>query len=122
MIKIITVGQLKEKYLKEAVDEYLKRIKKFTNIELIELKDEGIVEESKAIKLEGEKIKKCLSDRDYIITLEIDGKQLTSPEFAEKINNIQRSGCHYVSWWLNQTWFNKIKLGLFLKIKKTIQK
>ena len=43
MIKIITVGQLKEKYLKEAVDEYLKRIKKFTNIELIELKDEGIV-------------------------------------------------------------------------------
>ena len=89
MIKIITVGQLKEKYLKEAVDEYLKRIKKFTNIELIELKDEGIVEESKAIKLEGEKIKKCLSDRDYIITLEIDGKQLTSPEFAEKINNIQ---------------------------------
>ena len=63
MIKIITVGQLKEKYLKEAVEEYIKRIKKFTNIELIELKDEGIVEESKAIKLEGEKIKKCLSTK-----------------------------------------------------------
>ncbi len=89
MIKIITVGQLKERYLKEAVDEYTKRIKKFTNIELIELKDEGMVEETKAIKLEGEKIKKSLSDRDYIITLEIDGKQLTSPEFAEKLNNIQ---------------------------------
>lgn len=88
MIKIITVGQLKEQYLKSAVEEYTKRIKKYTNIELIELKDEGMVEESKAIKLEGEKIKKCLSDRDYIITLEIDGKQLTSPEFAEKLNNI----------------------------------
>ena len=100
MIKIITVGQLKEKYLKEAVDEYLKRIKKFTNIELIELKDEGIVEESKAIKLEGEKIKKCLSDRDYIITLEIDGKQLTSPEFAEKINNIQIESSNRWKLWI----------------------
>ena len=89
MIKIITVGQLKEKYLKEAVEEYTKRIKKYSNIEVIELKDEGLVEEAKAIKLEGEKIKKCLSERDYIITLEIDGKQLTSEEFAEKINNIQ---------------------------------
>ena len=36
--------------------------------------------------------------------------------------NIKRSGCHYVSWWLNKTWFNKIKLSLFIKIKKTIQK
>ena len=55
------------------------------------LKTYGIkdLEEAKAIKLEGEKIKKCLSDRDYIITMEIDGKQLTSPEFAEKLNNIQ---------------------------------
>lgn len=88
MIKIITVGQLKEQYLKSAVEEYTKRIKKYTNIELIELKDEGMVEESKAIKLEGEKIKKSLSDRDYIITLEIDGKQFTSPEFAEKLNNV----------------------------------
>ena len=84
MIKIITVGQLKEKYLKEAVDEYLKRIKKFTNIELIELKDEGIVEESKAIKLEGEKIKKHINSRDYIITLEINGQELTSVEFSVK--------------------------------------
>lgn len=88
MIKIITIGQLKEKYLKEAVEEYTKRIKKYSNIEVIELKDEGLVEEAKAIKLEGEKIKKYISDRDYIVTLEIEGKQVSSTEFADKINNM----------------------------------
>ena len=66
MIKIITVGNLKEKYLKDAVDEYLKRIKKYTNIEIIEIKDEGLVEESKAIELEGEKINKHLTGKEYI--------------------------------------------------------
>lgn len=89
MIKLITVGTIKEKYLKDAIDEYTKRIKKYTNIELIEVKDEGLVEESKAIFLEAEKIKKHLSPRDYIITMEIEGKQLTSEEFSEKLNQIQ---------------------------------
>lgn len=89
MIKLITVGTIKEKYLKDAIDEYTKRIKKYTNIELIEVKDEGLVEESKAIILEAEKIKKHLSPRDYIITMEIEGKQLTSEEFSEKLNQIQ---------------------------------
>ena len=89
MIKIITVGSLKEKYLKEAVDEYLKRIKKYTNIEIIEIKDEGLVEESKAIELEGEKIKNHLTNREYIITLEIEGKQMSSLEFANKLERIQ---------------------------------
>ena len=49
MIKLIVIGQLKEKYLKEAVEEYKKRISKYTNIEIIELKDEGLVEDNKAI-------------------------------------------------------------------------
>ena len=89
MIKLITVGTIKEKYLKDAIDEYTKRIKKYTNIELIEVKDEGLVEESKAISLEAEKIKKHLSPRDYIVTMEIEGKQLTSEEFSEKLNQIQ---------------------------------
>ena len=89
MIKIITVGQLKEKYLKEAVEEYKKRISKYTNIEIIELKDEGLVEEKKAIELEGEKINKYIDNKDYIITLEIEGKQMTSVEFSEKLERIQ---------------------------------
>lgn len=41
--------------------------------------------------------------------------------YKKRILNIKRSGCHYVSWWFNKSWLNKIKLGLFLKIKKTIQ-
>ena len=89
MIKIITVGNIKEKYLKDATDEYLKRLKKFTSIEIIELKDEGLVEEQKAIQLEGEKILKNISPKDYLITLEIEGKEYSSEEFAEKINQIQ---------------------------------
>ena len=89
MIKIITVGQLKEKYLKEAVEEYKKRISKYTNIEIIELKDEELEEEKKAIELEGEKINKYIDNKDYIITLEIEGKQMTSVEFSEKLERIQ---------------------------------
>jgi len=89
MIKIITVGQLKEKYLKEAVEEYKKRISKYTNIEIIEIKDEGLVEEAKAIELEGEKINKYISNKDYIITLEIEGKQMSSVEFSNKLERIQ---------------------------------
>ena len=79
MIKIITVGQIKEKYLQDAIKEYKKRLSKYTNIEVIEVK---------AIKLEAEKIKKHINDRDYIVTLEIEGKQMTSVEFANKIDNI----------------------------------
>lgn len=89
MIKLITVGTIKENYLKEAIEEYQKRLKKYTNLEIIEVKDEGLVEESKAIILEAEKIKKHLNSKDYIITMEIEGKQLSSTEFAEKINQIQ---------------------------------
>lgn len=89
MIKIITVGQIKENYLKEAIEEYQKRIQKYTSLEIIELKDEGLVEEEKARKIEAEKIEKYLGERDYIITLEIEGKEYTSVEFAEKLRNIQ---------------------------------
>lgn len=85
MIKIIAVGQLKEKYLKDAIEEYTKRLTKYTTIEIIELKDEGLVEPEKAKELEGQKILKHISPRDYLITMEIEGKQLTSEEFAEKI-------------------------------------
>ncbi len=88
MIKIITVGSIKEKYLKEAVLEYKKRLSKYSNIEIIEVKDEGLVEKEKAVLLEGEKIKKHISSRDYIITLEINGQELTSVEFSNKLDKI----------------------------------
>ena len=89
MIKIITVGSLKEKYLKEAVEEYSKRLRKYTDIEMIEIKDEGLLPPLQAMEKEGEKIKKHLSEKDYIITLEIEGKELSSEELAKKLEDIQ---------------------------------
>ncbi|MBR3146071.1 MAG: 23S rRNA (pseudouridine(1915)-N(3))-methyltransferase RlmH [Bacilli bacterium] len=89
MIKIITVGSIKEKYLKDAIEEYTKRLSKYTNIEIVEVKDEGLVEPQKAIILEEEKILKHINEKDYLVTLEIEGKEFTSEEFAEKIDKIQ---------------------------------
>lgn len=88
MIKIICVGKLKEKYWTEAVNEYLKRLSKYTKIELIELNDSKIDDPIIALKQEKELILSKISDKDYIITLEIDGKSLTSIELAKKIDNL----------------------------------
>ena len=89
MIKIITVGHIKEKYLQDAIEEYKKRISKYTKLEIIEIKDEGIVEKEKALNIEGEKILHYIQEKDYVITLEIDGKEYNSEEFSKKIDSIQ---------------------------------
>ena len=86
MIKIITVGKLKEEYFKEAVKEYLKRLSKYTKIELIEVPDEDY-DIKKTLLKEKESILKYISEKDYIITLEIEGKELTSIELSKKIND-----------------------------------
>ena len=88
MIKIITVGNIKEKYLKEAIEEYKKRLSKYTELEVIEVKDEGILPKSQAMEKERERIEKHLSGKEYLITLEIEGKELTSPELSKKIEEI----------------------------------
>lgn len=81
MIKIICLGKLKEQYLSELTNDYLKRINKYHKIGLIELKDEeNLVSEAKNIM-------KYINPSDYVITLEIEGKELTSEEFAKMIDN-----------------------------------
>lgn len=89
MIKIIAIGNIKEKYLKDAIAEYQKRLQKYTSLEIIELKDESFDDIDKTLSKEAEKIKKHISEKDYIITLEIEGKQLDSVEFSKKLENIQ---------------------------------
>ena len=84
MIKIISVGEIKEKYLKEAIEEYKKRLQKYTKLEIIEVKDEGLLEKEKSLKIESERIKKHINDKDYVITLEIEGKEITSEELSKK--------------------------------------
>ena len=88
MIKIICVGKLKEKYLSDACSEYLKRLQKYANIEVIELLDEKIDEEKQALQKEKEKLEKYINPKDYIITLEIEGKELSSLELADKLNQV----------------------------------
>lgn len=117
MIKIITVGSIKEQYLKDAIEEYKKRISKYTNIEIVEVKDEGLVEPKKAMSLEEEKILKHINDKDYIITLEIEGKNLSSEEFADKLDKItlESSTITFIiggSYGLSQNIKDKAKLHL----------
>lgn len=84
-MKIISVGKIKEKFFVEAINEYSKRISKYTKLEIIEIPDES--NESIAMKKEGEKILSKIKDNDYVVTLEIEGNSLTSLEFAKKIDN-----------------------------------
>lgn len=87
MIKIITVGSIKEKYLKDAIEEYQKRLTKYTTLELIEVKDEGLLPKQQAMEKERERIEKHLTGKEYLITLEIEGKELTSEELSEKLED-----------------------------------
>ncbi len=87
MIKIICIGKLKEKYLIDAIDEYTKRINKFTKINIIELPDENY-DITKTLIKEKDSILKYINERDYIVTLDIEGKNISSLEFARKIDEI----------------------------------
>ncbi len=80
MIKIICLGKLKEKYLSELVSDYASRIKKYHKLELIELKDEEDLER------EANNILKYIGKNDYVITLEIEGKEIDSVSFAELLD------------------------------------
>ena len=94
-IKIIALGKIKEKFLKDGIDEFLKRLTPYTSIEIIELqpieiKDENLIE--KALDQEAEKILANIKKDSYVITLEILGKQLSSEDFAFKIDEITKNG------------------------------
>ena len=78
MIQIICVGKLKEKYLKDAVDDYTKRINKYHKIQIVEMNEE------KTIEIEGEKILQKVKD-DYVIALDIGGEMLDSVNFSHII-------------------------------------
>ena len=91
-ITVITVGKIKEKYLRDAVAEYAKRLSRYCKLEIIEVADEKTpdqasetVEEQIRDK-EGERILKYIRDDMYVITLEIGGKMVSSEELADKIN------------------------------------
>lgn len=88
MIKIICVGKIKEHYLKEAIEEYKKRLSKYIKLEIIELQDISNNNINIILEKEKELILNKTSEKDYVITLEIEGKELSSVELANKIDNI----------------------------------
>ena len=94
-IKIIALGKIKEKFLKDGIDEFLKRLTPYASVEIVELqpveiRDENLTE--KALLQEGEKSLSLIKKDSFVMALEIGGKQLASEEFAQKINEISTSG------------------------------
>lgn len=95
-IKIVCLGKLKEKYLKDGVEEYIKRISRFAKAEIIELPDEKIPDNpnqsqcTSILKTEGEKIKKHIEG--YVIALCVEGDNISSEKLAEKIGSITLNG------------------------------
>lgn len=101
-ITVITVGKIKEKYLKDAIAEYSKRLGKYCKLEIIEVADEKTLDnasetvEEQIRAKEGERILKYIKDDAYVITLEIEGKQLTSEQFAGKIESLGVQGYSHI--------------------------
>lgn len=97
-IRIICLGKIKESYLTEGINEYSKRISKYANLEIIELQDEIIPSSpsDKEIQIiknkEAEKIIKQIKPTDFVCCLDLTGKQLSSEEFASKIQDITIKG------------------------------
>ena len=97
-ITLIAVGKLKEKYLKDAIAEYTKRLSRYCHLEIIEVADEktpdqaGNAAEEGIREKEGERILRYIRDDMFVITLEVDGKMLSSEELADKINMLGIQG------------------------------
>ncbi|CAG5262632.1 rRNA large subunit methyltransferase [Streptococcus pneumoniae] len=97
-IKVITVGKLKEKYLKDGIAEYSKRISRFAKFEMIELSDEKTPdkasesENQKILEIEGQRILSKIADRDFVIVLAIEGKTFFSEEFSKQLEETSIKG------------------------------
>ena len=97
-IKIVTVGKLKEKYLKDGIAEYSKRISRFAKLEMIELADEKTpdkaseIENQKILETEGARILSKVGERDFVLVLAIEGKTFSSEEFSKQLEEASIKG------------------------------
>lgn len=97
-ISILAVGKIKEKYLRDAIAEYSKRLSRYCRLEVIEVADEKTpdkaseAEEVQIRKTEGQKLLHYIRENDYVIALAIDGKMLDSVELSKKIEQLGVSG------------------------------
>ena len=101
-ITILTVGKIKEKYLRDAIAEYSKRLSRYAKLEIIEVADEKTPDnasetvETNIKNKEAERLLKYIRDDAYLITLEIKGKQLTSEALAQKIDTLGVQGTSHI--------------------------
>ena len=96
-VKIITIGSIKENYIRDGIAEFKKRIKPYANLEEIELKETLITDESnsnieKALDDEADKILSKINNRDYVIALDVKGRQYGSEEFSKKLEELKIDG------------------------------
>ena len=117
-IKIVTVGKLKEKYLKDGIAEYSKRISRFAAVEMIELADEKTPdrasdsENEKILNLEGNRILSKIGDREFVVVLAIEGKTLSSEEFSKQLEQASINGFSTLTFVIGGS------LGLSPQVKK----
>ena len=117
-IKIVTVGKLKEKYLKDGIAEYTKRLGRFTMLEMIELPDEKTpdrasdLENQQILEKEGNRILAKIGDREYVIALAIEGQQVPSEKFSQTIEEVTVRGYSEITFVIGGS------LGLSPAVKK----
>lgn len=97
-IKFISVGKLKEDYLIQGIAEYVKRLSRFTQFQLLEVADEKTPEKLSTAQMlqikqkEGKSILSKINDNDYVLALAIEGNPYSSTDLAQKINTLGISG------------------------------
>ncbi len=117
-ISVIAVGKVKEKYYREAIAEYSKRLSKYCKCEVIEVDDEKTPDKASDImenqikEKEADRILKHIKDDAYVVTLEIKGKKLDSIDFADKINKLATYGKSHIQFIIGGS------LGLHEKISE----
>jgi len=101
-ITILSVGKIKEKHFKDAISEYEKRLSRYCKLKFIEVADEKTPEQSSSVEKkmirqrEGKRLLKHIRDEAYVITLEINGKELNSEQFGRRIENLGVTGVNHV--------------------------
>lgn len=113
-IKIVSVGSIKEKFLKDAISEYLKRLTRFAKIEIIEVDETKIQNKSEeqVKKEEGERLLKRIGQDEFVFLLDLKGELISSEELAQKINDLINKGISPLTFVIGGT------LGLSEEVRK----
>lgn len=101
-ITVLCVGKVKEKFYRDAIDEFSKRLSRYCKLEIVEVNDEKTEEQASETEIrlvkekEGERLLKNIKEDAYVITLCIDGKQLDSEELSEKMEKLGIQGTSHI--------------------------